>query len=307
MSAQPENELELRAKLFQKLAQVRESVGSIEKTGYNENQGYEFIEARTVYRAVRKALLEARLEFSISILGVEYENPDLNDPRKVHARTNFRMSLVDIDTGYVWEEPWAGEALDWQDKSLSKSETLGIKYFLIALLLIDPDEDPDSGPSRPMSRPRRYQPKSQGQGPSQLPEPLPDPGSYVVTFTKYAGKTLREIAESNKGFNRWVMDTIAPDNPTGDRAELVANVKAMLGMVDNPQVESSAAPGPQGEELTWANFWAKIMKGEVPGYVSQDHVWNTLREVYPDIDTRHPENTLTPDQAWAIVCNKAGV
>jgi len=259
MTEPNETDLTLHAALMEKLRLVMEDVVSLSKTGHNKDQGYAFVEASEVLAAVHESLVKCGLTQTVEITNVEYtdgSNRSGNTYR--HYFVWMLVTLSDCVTGYKCVLPWVGESIDYQDKGIGKAETLGQKQFWLKTLLIDTgDTDPDGntpfgeGDSGSPSGSRHSSGSSGG-------EVLSDPGSFVMPITKdHKGKTLRQIAEEgNQKLFQWVLDKNI-SNP-----DLIANVKAYMGMLDSNAPQTAQNQPTSGVHWTqtqdWQEFYTKI-------------------------------------------------
>ena len=254
---------ELHAALMTKLNQVMADVVSLDKTGVNKDQGYAFVEASEVLSVVHKAMVAHGLTYTPAINGVEYvEGASRSGNTYRHYLLDLTITLHDCETGAMWAVPWKGESIDYQDKGLGKALTLCLKYFWLQTLMIGTGEtDPDS--ITPIleggQRSSRQQPARPTQGGGNV-EPDSDPGAFTMFMGKHKGKTLREVAADpdSADYLQWVIDNIEPKQPGDDRAVLVANCKAFLGMVTRSTPQQTTQSAPTGEHWTVSQDWQKF-------------------------------------------------
>jgi len=254
-------DLELHAQLMAKLGLVMADVVSLSKTGVNTDQGYAFIEATEVLDAVHKSLVAHRLAYTPAINAVEYtEGSSRSGNTYRHYLLDLTITLHDCETGATWSVPWKGESIDYQDKGLGKALTLCLKYYWLQTLLISTGEtDPDA--ITPITEGRGPRPTAQSrttQSRSSV-EPDEDPGAFVMFMGKHRGKTLREIASDpdSADYLQWVIDNVEPKQPGDDRSVLVANCKALLGMIASPsQAQSSDEHWTVGQD--WPKFYIEM-------------------------------------------------
>jgi hypothetical protein len=132
--------------LYQKLLKITEEIGTVEKSGRNQQQGYAFIEQAQVVAAVRVALAKYGVmilpEATIRTLD-KFQNQ--KGTTFVWARVSSRYTIVNADDPeermvLEWD---GGEAMDTSDKATNKAITASQKYFLMKLFNISDREDPD--------------------------------------------------------------------------------------------------------------------------------------------------------------------
>lgn len=130
-----------------KILKVIESVGSVQKDGKNQHQGYNYTSAEAFLAAIRVPMVEHGLVCIPAHVGT-----DIVDGLYI---CRYEFTLIDIDDPeQVMTLPWMhsipimaksskGDYLD--DKALGKSQTYAHRYFLMKLFLItDKDSDIDA-------------------------------------------------------------------------------------------------------------------------------------------------------------------
>lgn len=135
--------------LFSKLAAVTQAMGKLPKSGWNAHFKYAFVRSEDVLETVRKELSERNVAFLPMITGhrVETIEKTYNNEKKIQLKTVLDMMFVfaDGDSGETFKCPWVAEAIDDQDKGVTKAVTSGVKYFLLKNFLIPTGEDdPDA-------------------------------------------------------------------------------------------------------------------------------------------------------------------
>jgi hypothetical protein len=127
--------------LYQKLAAISGSVGSIAKTGTNQSQNYSFIEQAQVISTL-KPLLEAQ---HIVIMPEIVEHNLVQKEKGAKVIVHMKFTVVDGDNpDDRFEANWYAEGDDTLDKATSKAGTSGEKYFLMKLFKISDRDDPDA-------------------------------------------------------------------------------------------------------------------------------------------------------------------
>ena len=141
-----------QAGLFKKMSGVMGRLDRIEKRGHNTYFNYDFVTSDDVLDAVRKAMVAEGLAFYVNMVKVEVvESADKNGKPKAKHIADFEFNIADGESGEVLTCIWKGEAIDTEDKALSKCATSAEKYFLLKTFVIgtgdepDPDESDDQG------------------------------------------------------------------------------------------------------------------------------------------------------------------
>lgn len=144
-----------KAKLFQKMVKVMQSVGSINKgSEVRDKNGklmYNYMSEEAVTKKVQDACIEIGLVMYpiktdsevISLEGVAYGKPFKNAVTKVVVT----YCIGDADTGETIEIQSIGYGADAQDKGSNKALTGAFKYAQRQSFLISSGEDPDHTPN----------------------------------------------------------------------------------------------------------------------------------------------------------------
>lgn len=178
-----------KAKLFLKMTRVMGRLDRIEKRGKNQFFNYEFVTSDDVLDAVRKAMSAEGLALYVSMLGtsvVETGGLDKQGKPKVKHVTDFEFTFADSETGETLPCIWRGEALDNEDKALSKCATSAEKYFLLKTFLIgtgdepDPDEGDENGQRAAVKKP------------AQKPAPAQEPTLPTMSLESAQAVTTSE-------------------------------------------------------------------------------------------------------------------
>lgn len=166
------------AKLYSKMSKVMGHLDRIEKRGHNAFFNYDFVTSDDVLDAVRKAMVAENLAFFTNLLNVEMvDMVDKAGKPKVKYVADFEFTIADCETGETLHCIWKGEAMDTEDKAISKCATSAEKYFLLKTFLIgtgdepDPDSGDDTGKTANLTRPAKKQPQQKPQ-PKAPDEPM---------------------------------------------------------------------------------------------------------------------------------------
>lgn len=183
--------------LVEKLAEACDAVGGIEKKGKNTQQGYDYVKAADVAKAIRHEL------FSRGIIIVPSEGELIQErieTMKGGFMTEIRLKMtfnITDGTENLPFDAW-GVARDSGDKAVYKAKTGAGKYFLRALGLIpdekdDPeaDETVDDPKNAPRSTPvERKAPASQSADTALIAD---FQKNAFLSAAKKSGKTNQEV------------------------------------------------------------------------------------------------------------------
>ena len=139
---EPPASADLIAKMARKKNNVIKLVGSIAKTGFNDEQEYSYVQEAEVVRVIRTALVKVGLSFSVStseIMPPNLISTELGDIYNYTIKMTF--TLVDAETGYFETFQWLGMGSDQGDKALYKAYTSGVKYLLLKNFLLPTDRE----------------------------------------------------------------------------------------------------------------------------------------------------------------------
>lgn len=157
------DQMKAHASLYKKLATVMGSLKRLPKTGENAHFKYKFATDADVADAVREKLAESGVAFFASMVSEEREG--------TRTTVVFEFTFADSETGATITSRWVGEAIDGQDKGLSKAATAAEKYFLLKTFMLstgDSADDPDSGDADG-GKPKGSQRPQVARGPQQRP------------------------------------------------------------------------------------------------------------------------------------------
>ncbi len=143
--------------LYAKLAAVLGEIQRVPKSGKNKHFNYEYATNEDVLDFIRPLLAAHGIAFWASMVECA-QAAEQTDSGKTTTRTHIvlEFAFADVDSGEVITSRWHGEALDSQDKGITKAATLAKKYFLLNTFLIstgDLREDPDADAPVEQSKP----------------------------------------------------------------------------------------------------------------------------------------------------------
>jgi len=182
--------------LVEKLAEACDAVGGVEKTGENKQQGYKYVKAADVAKAIRHELFKRGvviLQNEQKPEWVEFETKSGTVMKECRLAVEYiiRDAVDSITvTGY-------GVAMDAGDKAIYKAKTGATKYFLRGLGLI-PDEKDDVEADESVDRePIVRRPPQQANGNGYKPGDgllvAPFQKSAFLSAAKKSGKSSDEV------------------------------------------------------------------------------------------------------------------
>jgi hypothetical protein len=139
--------------LAAKLLAVMEEIDSVEKGGRNQTQNYSYVKSADVARAVRKALIKAKVWPEVT-MGARHDCEFANTNSRGETKTWHGVDVqciivfVDTETGERSQPTCAlGTAFALDDKAIYKAQTGAIKYALRDAFLIPDESDPEADES----------------------------------------------------------------------------------------------------------------------------------------------------------------
>lgn len=183
--------------LWQKISKAKELVGVVQKNGKVEFKStkYSYQRAEDIDLACRDAFQEV----GIIVVPLDFEIISDKDGIVTIIQT---FGVIDIQTGAYIKVKMGGMGQDSGDKRIYKAETGAYKYVLKQLLQIPSEDDPDKIPSGAWENPK---PTNDGKVNWQ---------DYVIKFGgKHKGKTLGEVAKTDKQYISWAVDKQGEHQP----------------------------------------------------------------------------------------------
>ena len=139
--------LELKAKLGQKINALMDDVGSMKKDGRNDYSGYDYISHEAMATRMRGLLPKHGLSIIPSIVDIQ-ERDFAGSGGKVTVRTvvTAEIEIIDTETGFSIVKRWVGADQDVGGKSCGQAVTETMKRFYFKLLNVtsNDEKDPDS-------------------------------------------------------------------------------------------------------------------------------------------------------------------
>lgn len=179
--------------IYQKLIEVRKGVVSLSK----DSEGYKFkyTSSSQVLKSLRSAMDEQGL-LLIPRVTEHVMHPKGGD-RSEHL-TELAMEFTWINAENPEEKvvcPWYGQGLDTGERGVGKALTYSEKYFLLKFFNIATDEDdPDAFQDKP----------EWAENDDSDDDDKKGLGDVVITFGKYANKTIAEIEKIDRSYLGWL-------------------------------------------------------------------------------------------------------
>ena len=141
---------ENNAKLFAKIAAIMGECRTLEKTGRNQYDKYDYVTADAIATRIGSLLAKHKVALLPSMTSVETaEYTTQKGGSNFRTVCHFQMTLACGDTGATWSSLWSGEAIDRSDKSISKAAVSAVKYFLLKTFLLAGGDEEDADASSP--------------------------------------------------------------------------------------------------------------------------------------------------------------
>ena len=175
-----------KAKLATKLVAAMKAIDAVAKTGYNQNQKYNYVQAADVADEVRSVLVELGIAFTFSVTDVKHWDRVPTDP----TRATMTFFLIEADATFTDSESGESETIhcvgagtDTLDKGIYKALTGALKYAMRMDFMIPDNADPenDSKDEKQEVRGTVRAPKQAWQQPSNHAQEstlIPDPSDY---------------------------------------------------------------------------------------------------------------------------------
>ena len=136
--------MSIESGLRQKLLAVFRGVHRFVKTGTNEAQKYQYVEAAVVLARVRELLAENGVFVTVETVVVQHQPYESRTGANQWLSTvQLKVTFVDAETGDELPLSFLGTGADSGDKGLYKAITGALKYFFLANTLAPTGDDPE--------------------------------------------------------------------------------------------------------------------------------------------------------------------
>lgn len=141
-------EMELRAKICQKITKIGVEIGKLKADGKNTFSNYAYISAEQMNAEIREKSEDFGLCILPSIISNNEQSFTATDEKgktKMTIRTSVTMSidLVDTETGYKMNCLWTGSDQDTGGKSEQQAISQCFKYFLFKTFKVSTKDEQD--------------------------------------------------------------------------------------------------------------------------------------------------------------------
>lgn len=174
--------------LAAKLSKIMAAVDHVEKRGKNSAQGYSYVKAADVARAVRTGLIEHEIAVTVKILDKRFYTVPKRDGVMQATDLHVAYTFHDSKTGETLTAEGFGSGADSGDKASAKAQTAAMKYLLRTTFLIpdesDPEADEETEPGYQTQAPRvNHEPaqSSSAPRPNTSSKPPESRGSVQIT------------------------------------------------------------------------------------------------------------------------------
>lgn len=149
-----------------KLIQVMEKCGYIQKDSQNKEQKYKYVSAAAVSEKINTALVETRL-VSIPRFSIVSEKEKTTKNGAVWQLVTVQcvLHIVDADSGESVSVTSLGCGTDMGDKAVAKAQTMALKYAWLTALNIETGDEPEADE-------RTDQQEFYSNQPGQAPAPI---------------------------------------------------------------------------------------------------------------------------------------
>jgi len=166
--------VEYPKKIIEAIAQVRDSVETVQKDGVNAHFGYRYVTERGIQAALRPLLKEAGL---VIIPSAVDQVLSVDSDGNFCYMASFTLCHVDGD---VWPEKVLVPAQDKGDKAPWKANTGAMKYLLNRLFMLDTGDDPEGEHDSAKQEPRRRPAPQRQENPNIQRSPQSGGGRFLT-------------------------------------------------------------------------------------------------------------------------------
>lgn len=139
-----------------KMARIMLDMGSIEQTGRNDFQKYDY----TTESDILKVLRPLMAKYGIVLFPTVVDHESRSQGKNSLTTITMDFTLIDGDSGQSHTTRWIGQGVDSGDKSYYKAYTGATKYFLMKTFLVSTGDDPEQD-SHEIDHSRQANPENQ--------------------------------------------------------------------------------------------------------------------------------------------------
>lgn len=184
-------------KLYKKLVEILQEVGTVKKSGHNSHQQYDYTTEKDILDAIRPELAKRSVFLFTSVESVERDK----ESNVTTVITNHTFWDAETDEHFTVQS--AGQGYDKQDKGIFKAITGANKYFFMKNFLISSEDDPENDaankpktPAAPASNPSLSKFKS--AAPASTPKAETKPEQAPTPVAAPTLNTAPSVAEKPK-------------------------------------------------------------------------------------------------------------
>lgn len=141
--------------LAKKMVSAMKQIDAVAKSGYNQKQGYNYVQAADVAHEVRKAFIDNGIAFDYDVVDtVRWDRATSSGGSMACVQVTVAVTFTDQDSGEFRTVKSIGWGMDSLDKAPYKAMTGALKYALRMNCLIPDNADPenDSGDKPPIQQ-----------------------------------------------------------------------------------------------------------------------------------------------------------
>jgi hypothetical protein len=129
-------------KLAGKLVKIMDSLGAVEKKGYNKHQNYKYMREVDVMEALKAELIANKIVMLTSSKFVDIQKKEHKDKTDFITTVETQHTFIDSESGETLTISSVGSGYDSSDKGAAKAITSAVKYAIMKTFMIS-DEGAD--------------------------------------------------------------------------------------------------------------------------------------------------------------------
>lgn len=129
-------------KLAEKLVKIMDSLGAVEKKGYNNHQKYKYMREVDVMEALKTELIKNKIVMLTSSKFVDIQKKEGKDKTDFITTVETQHTFIDSESGEALSISSVGSGYDSSDKGAAKAITSAVKYAIMKTFMIS-DEGAD--------------------------------------------------------------------------------------------------------------------------------------------------------------------
>lgn len=129
-------------KLAEKLVTIMDSLGAVEKKGFNKHQNYKYMREVDVMEALKSELIKNKIIMLTSSKFVDIQKKEGKDKTDFITTVETQHTFIDSESGEALSISSVGSGYDSSDKGAAKAITSAVKYAIMKTFMIS-DEGSD--------------------------------------------------------------------------------------------------------------------------------------------------------------------